>query len=142
LAVDQAAGRLAVQRQLHRPHRPRQAPRAHPCSPARATGDYGQALAGITRAYLATLAAIMAQIEALAQQISTTLDTHPDKEVFVHLPKAGTVRAARLLAEIGDARGGSHRRLPRLPLRRRPVHPRIRQSPRCGVPLGRGQTTA
>ena len=74
-------------------------------APPGATGDYGQALAGITRAYLATLAAITAQIEALAQQISTALDIHPDKEVFVHLPKAGTVRAARLLAEIGDARG-------------------------------------
>jgi transposase len=74
-------------------------------APPGATGDYGQALAGITRAYLATLAAITTQIDALAQQISTALDIHPDKEVFVHLPKAGTVRAARLLAEIGDARG-------------------------------------
>jgi transposase len=74
-------------------------------APPGATGDHGQTLAGITRAYLAALAAITAQIDALAQQISTALDTHPDKEVFVHLPKAGTVRAARLLAEIGDARG-------------------------------------
>jgi transposase len=74
-------------------------------SPRGASGDYGQALAGITRAYLATLATITAQIEALAQQITEALHTHPDKEIFVHLPKAGTVRAARMLAEIGDARG-------------------------------------
>jgi transposase len=74
-------------------------------SPRGATGDYGQTLAGITRAYLATLATIMTQIDALAQQITEALDTHPDKEIFTHLPKAGTIRAARLLAEIGDARG-------------------------------------
>jgi transposase len=74
-------------------------------APRGATGDYGQALAGITRAYLATLATITAQIDALAQQISEALTVHPDRDIFTSLPKAGTVRAARLLAEIGDARG-------------------------------------
>jgi transposase len=74
-------------------------------APRGATGDFGQALAGITRAYLAALATIMAQIQALTQQITEALDIHPDKEIFIHLPKAGTVRAARMLAEIGDARG-------------------------------------
>ncbi len=74
-------------------------------APRGATGTHGQALAGITRAYLATLTAITAQIHALKQQITTALDTHPDSHVFTDLPKAGTVRAARLLAEIGDARG-------------------------------------
>ena len=33
------------------------------------------------------------------------LNAHPDRHIFTALPKAGTVRAARLLAEIGDARG-------------------------------------
>src|SRR6266545_3394583 len=70
-----------------------------------ATGTHGQALAGITRAYLATLTTITAQIHALKQQITQAFDAHPDKPVFAALPKAGTVRAARLLAEIGDARG-------------------------------------
>jgi transposase len=70
-----------------------------------AEGDHGQALAGITRAYLATVQAITAQIEALAQQIAEALTTHPDRQIFTSLPKSGTVRAARLLAEIGDARG-------------------------------------
>jgi transposase len=74
-------------------------------APRGATGVHGQALAGITRAYLATLTAITAQIHALKQQITHALDAHPDKPVFAGLPKAGTVRAARLLAEIGDARG-------------------------------------
>jgi transposase len=74
-------------------------------APSGATGDHGQALAGITRAYLAALVAITAQIDTLAQQITEALDVHPDKEIFTRLPKAGTVRAARLLAEIGDARG-------------------------------------
>jgi transposase len=74
-------------------------------APRGATGTHGQALAGITRAYLATLTAITAQIHALKQQITHAFDTHPDKPVFAALPKAGTIRAARLLAEIGDARG-------------------------------------
>ncbi|MEW2386703.1 IS110 family transposase [Micromonospora sp. NPDC047707] len=74
-------------------------------APRGATGDYGQTLAGITRAYLATLAAIVAQIDTLNQQITDTLDRHPDRDIFTSLPRSGTVRAARLLAEIGDARG-------------------------------------
>jgi transposase len=74
-------------------------------APRGATGEYGQALAGITRAYLATLHTITAQIDTLAAQIAEALAAHPDREVFTTLPRAGTVRAARLLAEIGDARG-------------------------------------
>jgi transposase len=30
---------------------------------------------------------------------------HPDQAIFTSLPRSGTIRAARLLAEIGDARG-------------------------------------
>ncbi|MFB6394995.1 IS110 family transposase, partial [Polymorphospora sp. 2-325] len=70
-----------------------------------ATGDHGQTLAGITRAYLATLAAIVTQIDTLNQQITAALDLHPDRDIFTSLPRSGTVRAARLLAESGDARG-------------------------------------
>jgi transposase len=33
------------------------------------------------------------------------LATHPDAAIFQSLPRSGTVRAARLLGEIGDARG-------------------------------------
>jgi transposase len=74
-------------------------------APRGATGAHGQALAGITRAYLGTLSAITTQIQALRKQITQALDTHPDSAIFTSLPRAGTVRAARLLAEIGDARG-------------------------------------
>lgn len=74
-------------------------------APRGATGDHGHTLAGITRAYLATLAAITTQIDALNQQITEALDLHPDRDIFTSLPRSGTVRAARLLAEIGDARG-------------------------------------
>lgn len=70
-----------------------------------ATASHGQSLAGITSAYLATLTAISEQIDALAKQIGEALDAHPDSTIFTTLPRAGTVRAARLLAEIGDARG-------------------------------------
>jgi transposase len=74
-------------------------------APRGVTGSQGQALAGITRAYLATLDAITAQIRALAKQVADAYHAHPDKPIYAKLPKAGTVRAARLLAEIGDARG-------------------------------------
>jgi transposase len=74
-------------------------------APRGPAGNHGQDLAGITRAYLATIQTITAQIEALAHQITETLTNHPDRQIFTSLPKSGTIRAARLLAEIGDARG-------------------------------------
>ena len=74
-------------------------------APRGAVGPLGQALAGITHAYLATLDTITAQIRDLAAQISDAYDTHPDKPLYAALPKIGTIRGARLLAEIGDARG-------------------------------------
>jgi transposase len=69
------------------------------------TGPAGQALAAITQAYLAALNIVMAQIEVLEAQIADALAVHPDAAIFSSLPRAGTVRAARLLAEIGDCRG-------------------------------------
>jgi transposase len=74
-------------------------------APAGADGEHGRALAGITHAYLATLQTITAQIEVLAQQITEALALHTDRRIFTSLPRSGTIRAARLLAEIGDARG-------------------------------------
>jgi transposase len=68
------------------------------------TGPARQALAAITQAYLAALNTVMAQIEALEAQITDALAVHPDAAIFTSLPRAGTVRAARLLAEIGDCR--------------------------------------
>jgi transposase len=68
------------------------------------TGPAGQALAGVTRAYLAALDTVMTQIGSLETQIGEALAAHPDGPVFTSLPRAGVVRAARLLAEIGDCR--------------------------------------
>jgi transposase len=74
-------------------------------APRGAEGAYGETLAIITGAYVTALNTIMGQISVLTEQIEAALDAHPDKELFTSLPRAGTVRAARLLAEIGDARG-------------------------------------
>jgi transposase len=66
--------------------------------------DEGLARAHITLAYVATLRALREQITLLEQQISQQLAAHPDNNTFTSLPRSGTVRAARLLAEIGDCR--------------------------------------
>jgi transposase len=74
-------------------------------APAGATGPAGEAGAAVTAAYTAVLRAISTQIEALATRIGEQLTLHHDGQIFTSLPRSGTVRAARLLAEIGDARG-------------------------------------
>ena len=74
-------------------------------APAGKTGPHAALHAGTTGALVALLRALNTQIAALATSISAQLDAHPDKEIFTSLPRSGTVRAARLLAEIGDARG-------------------------------------
>jgi transposase len=74
-------------------------------APRGTTGAQGAARAEITLAMVAALTALKAQIKALEDQIADQLAAHPDAAIFTSLPKAGTVRAARLLAEIGDARG-------------------------------------
>jgi len=68
-------------------------------------GPHASALAGVTLALVAVLRALNTQIQALAASIGAQLAAHPDAEIFQSLPRSGTVRAARLLAEIGDARG-------------------------------------
>jgi hypothetical protein len=54
---------------------------------------------------VATLDNLVKQIAMLSEQISQQLGAHADAHIFTSLPHAGTVRAARLLAEIGDCRG-------------------------------------
>lgn len=73
-------------------------------APRGATGDDGAARAHVTRALVAVLITLAAQIKALAAQIAEQLALHADAHVFTSLPRSGTVRAARLLAEIGDCR--------------------------------------
>jgi transposase len=73
-------------------------------APHGVTGDDGAAKAHITRALLAVLASLVEQIKALDAQIAEQLALHADAHIFTSLPRSGTVRAARLLAEIGDCR--------------------------------------
>jgi transposase len=73
-------------------------------APRGATGDDGTAQAHVTRALLAVLTTLAEQIKALSEQIGEQLALHADNHVFTSLPRSGTVRAARLLAEIGDCR--------------------------------------
>jgi transposase len=73
-------------------------------APRGATGDDGAANAHVTRALVGALTGVAAQIKALDAQIAEQLAAHADAHIFTSLPRSGTVRAARLLAEIGDCR--------------------------------------
>src|ERR1700733_8070563 len=74
-------------------------------APGGKNGRHARLHAGTTLALVAVLRVLNAQIQALAASIGAQLAAHPDAAVFTSLPRSGTVRAARLLAEIGDARG-------------------------------------
>jgi transposase len=69
------------------------------------TGDAADAAAHTTVAYVKALQALREQITALEVQIREQLALHPDAHIFTSLPRSGQVRAAKLLVEIGDARG-------------------------------------
>jgi transposase len=71
----------------------------------RGTSPDADAHTAITLAFVAVLRALGAQIAALEQTIAAQLDIHPDAHIVTSLPRSGRLRAARLLAEIGDARG-------------------------------------
>jgi transposase len=68
-------------------------------------GPHAGAHATVSLALVAVLRALNAQIKVLAASIAAQLAAHPDAVIFQSLPRSGTLRAARLLAEIGDARG-------------------------------------
>ncbi len=73
-------------------------------APRGPVGDAGLVLSRITLAYVATLKSLREQISDLERHISEQLTAHPDQQTFTSLPRSGSVRAARLLAEIGDSR--------------------------------------
>jgi transposase len=73
-------------------------------APGGATGEDGAAQAGITAALAATVAMLAAQVKTLETAISSQLAAHPDAHIFTSLPRTRALRAARLLAEIGDCR--------------------------------------
>ena len=74
-------------------------------APRGSTGADAETHTVTTLAFVAVLRSLNTQIEALAHSIGEQLAIHPDAHIVTSLPRSGTVRAARLLAEIGDARG-------------------------------------
>jgi len=74
-------------------------------APRGPVGADGAARAHVTRALLTVLHELVDQIKSLEAQIAEQLALHADAHIFCSLPRGGTVRAARLLAEIGDVRG-------------------------------------
>ena len=73
-------------------------------APPGVRGPSADALAAVTLALVAAIAAIDEEAKALAAHIAEQLGRHPDRAIFTGLPRAGRVRAAALLAEIGDRR--------------------------------------
>lgn len=74
-------------------------------APRGTTGAEAETHTVTTLAFVAILRSLNTQIEALTHSIGEQLAIHPDAHIVTSLPRSGTVRAARLLAEIGDARG-------------------------------------
>ena len=68
-------------------------------------GIEGDARGLVTRTLLDAIGHLNDRIALLERQIREQLELHPDAHIFTSLPKGGIVRAATLLAEIGDARG-------------------------------------
>jgi transposase len=73
-------------------------------APAGVNGDEGDARGAVTVAYLTVLKTLRAQIDELNTRLEELLDAHPDAVIFRSLPRCATIRAATLLAEIGDCR--------------------------------------
>ncbi len=74
-------------------------------APRGTTGPNAGIYAATTLALVTVLRTLKAQIQVLTASIGDQLAAHPDAVIFTSLPRSGTIRAARLLAEIGDARG-------------------------------------
>jgi transposase len=74
-------------------------------APAGLNGDAGDAAGRTTLALVDALKGICSQIRALEAEIAEQFAAHPDAHIFASLPRPGKVRAAKLLVEIGDARG-------------------------------------
>ena len=77
----------------------RQAPPGLPEGPATDAAE------AITVELVALLGSLRERISALEDRIAAALAAHADQAIFTSLPRSGSVRAATLLAEIGDARG-------------------------------------
>ena len=58
----------------------------------------------MTLGYVRAITVLREQITVLEERIAKQLGSHPDGAIFTSLPRSGSVRAATLLAEIGDCR--------------------------------------
>jgi transposase len=67
-------------------------------------GLEGDARSAVTLALVDTVEMINTKVAELEARIAETFASHPDQAIFASLPRSGTVRAANLLAEIGDCR--------------------------------------
>ena len=67
-------------------------------------GPEAELLGVVTLALVAAIEGVAAQIAGLESRITEALAAHPLAQVFQSLPRSGTVRAAALLAEIGDCK--------------------------------------
>lgn len=74
-------------------------------APRGTTGPNAEVHAATTSAYAAPLRVLNTQIALLEDNLTDQLDLHPDTHIYASLPRMKTLRTARLLAEIGDARG-------------------------------------
>jgi transposase len=73
-------------------------------APTGLSGAAEQGCTVVTEQLVATLRDLRARIAVLDDRIAEALQLHHDAAVFTSLPRAGTNRAALLLAEIGDCR--------------------------------------
>jgi len=73
-------------------------------APAGVSGEGASALAAVTLGYVRAITTLREQIAELETHIAEQLADHPDGAIFTSLPRSGSVRAATLLAEIGDCR--------------------------------------
>jgi transposase len=73
-------------------------------APPGVQGATAAAQAVVTRSLVRVLRVLVAEIAELETHIREQLARHPDGPIFQSLPRAGTVRAAALLVEIGDCR--------------------------------------
>lgn len=73
-------------------------------APTGVEGSAADAAQVVTEQLVALLVALRERIQVLDHRIAEALALHADAQVFTSLPRSGTVRAALLLAEIGDSR--------------------------------------
>lgn len=74
-------------------------------APRGTTGTDADIHAATTTAYVTILQVLNTQIAVLEDNLTAQLTSHPDTHVFASLPRVKTLRIARLIGEIGDARG-------------------------------------